>query len=153
MPNDVLYYKYILDLCDVTGDYVRERALLNDIKKGELASAGTILAIADSYKGEVSALANKFKKDENAVSGAWNSLKELLQDCGQYSDEDAKVFGQQLCKTEEVCDFRKMVRTWARREQAKAKAGKEVTFYSFRGFLDRYEALILKRTERKNRHS
>ena len=151
MPNEVLYYKYILDLCCVTGNYVRERALLNDIRRGERASAGTILAIANSYKGEINALANKFKKDENAVIGAWNSLKELLQDCGQYSEDDAKVFGQQLCKTEDICDFRKMVRTWARREYAKARAGKEPTFYSFRGFLDRYEALLLKRTERKKK--
>lgn len=151
MPNNVLYYKYILDLCKVTGDYVRERALLNDIKKGDQASAGTIIAIANSYKGEVGALAHKFKRDETAVSGAWSSLKELLQNCDQYDEADARVFGQQLCKTEDICDFRKMVRTWARKEMAKAKAGKESTFYSFRGFLDRYEALLLKRSERKKK--
>ena len=149
MPNEVLYYNYILDLCRVVGGYVQKRALLNDIRKGEYASPGTILAIAKAYNGNIQTLVKSFQKDEKAVGAAWKSVKELLEDNGCYNDDDAKVFSQQMCKPENVCDFRDTVRRWCNSEIDKAGAGKEVTFYDLRGFLDRYEALLADRRKGK----
>lgn len=150
MPNNVLYYSYILDLCEVAGDYTQKRALLYDIQHGDPTSPKSIIILAKYWDGDVNKLAAKYKELRNAASGAWVSVKELLEAEGRYVKEDAEVFGQQLCKVEEVCDFRKMVRTWARAELKREAAGKGSTFYDMRGFLDRYEALILKRRQKSS---
>ena len=147
MPNNVLYYNYLLKLCKVTGDFVQKRALLNDIRYGDPTSPQSIIILAKYWDGDVNKLAAKYKDVRIETSGAWDSIKELLSNCGRYDEEDAKVFGQQLCKTEDVCDFRKMVRTWAKAELNKAAKGKETTFYDMGELLDRYEALILKRRQ------
>ena len=101
MPNNVLYYNYLLKLCKITGDFVQKRALLNDIRYGDPTSPQSIIILEKYWDGDVNKLAAKYKDVRIETSGAWDSIKELLSNCGRYDEEDAKVFGQQLCKTED----------------------------------------------------
>lgn len=150
MPNNVLYYDYLIKLCNATGDFVNKRALYNDIMHGDPTSPESIKTLAKYYDGDKNILATVYKRVRNEAGSAWNSVKELLQCCDHWVPEDADVFGKQLAKVDDDCDFRAKVRDWARAElkREKKQMGSS-TFYDMRALLDRYQKLVLKRQGKK----
>jgi len=149
MPNLVLYYDYMITLCEAAGDYVRIHALYMDLKHADPISPDTIKTIAKYYDGDTEILARSHKKVTSKASSAWQSVKEILKNEGRCDDATAKTFGQQLAKTNEDCDFRKKVRDWSRAELRKIQNGKTPVFYDFGDLLARYEKLLLRRQQKK----
>lgn len=150
MPNNnVLYYTRLVDLCNIAGEWVSKKRLLDDIREGDPTSPESIKVLAKYYDGDVNVLAEANKKVATKANNLWFSLAELLKAEGRWDDSDSKVFLSQLKKPVDFCDFRAKVRDWSRAELKREQNGKESTFYDYREMLDRYQKLVLKREQKK----
>ena len=166
MPNNVLYYDDIIKLCDAAGDYVRTKSLLDDLANSAYTSPQSVMILAQYYEGDIEILKDRHKDNVLKANNAWVAIRVILTAESRWNKGDADVFFAKLTTAKEYCDFRPMVREWARAElrkeeklvksknvpetDGKKKATpKGATFQDIGELLDRYQKLILKRQEKK----
>jgi hypothetical protein len=150
MSGVVLYYNALIKLCDDAAKFTGVHYLYLDLMGDMPPSPGSYCTLARYYGGDIDKLRTRYKKLRNACKNDFSQLCKTMEALGiQDADVNGALFKKSLVQPKETCDFRACVRKWARAELYRIEQEKEPRLYNYGNLLDRYEALLLKRRNRK----
>jgi hypothetical protein len=109
------FYDSIIKFCNVTGHFVSNKALLDDVKSG-YPSPDSLRVMVDSHGGDVIKLEKKVAKNRIERRGAWAKTMDNSIALDNYDRTDAICFVSKLEQIESVDKFRKNVRSWCSKE-------------------------------------
>lgn len=158
MSKAALYYKLMIELCNVCGRCIMHQSLYDDLTYGCPPSPDSIRVLQDNHEDSMEVLVSKLRAVLKKRAALSTSIVRLSVQIGLYpedmdfrADPAANDFCDKLMMREEDCDFRKQVRRWSLDEQSKIKKNASEPEFplSFADYLEKYENLRKKRKKRK----